>query len=84
MTIKGGFNTEQEYNPFRSTNSQQTNDQKWDAYYNRGNYHNYNIRNNICRHYQQQPKVRSTQNNIKQIQQSQEKKKIHVIETAFN
>ena len=51
MAIEEGFNTEQEYNPFRSTNSQQTCDQELDTYYSRGNYHNYNRRNNISRHY---------------------------------
>ena len=39
--------------------------------HNRSNYYNYNRRNIISRHYQQQPKVRSTQNNMKQIQQIQ-------------
>ena len=34
MTTEG-FNTGQEYNPFRSTNSQQTYDQELDTYYNR-------------------------------------------------
>ena len=37
MSIEEGFNTEQEYNPFRSTNIQQTNDQELDTCYNRGN-----------------------------------------------
>ena len=74
MAIEEGFNTEQEYNPFRSTNSQQTYDQELDTYYSRGNYHNYNRRNNISRHYQQQPKVRSTQNNMKQMQKTQQRK----------
>ena len=37
MSIEEGFNTEQEYHPFRSTNSQQTYDQQLDTYYNRGN-----------------------------------------------
>ena len=68
ISIEQGFNTEQEYNPFRSTNSQPTYDQELDTYYNRGNYCNYNRRNNISRHYQQQPEKRSTQNNLKQIQ----------------
>ena len=45
-----------------------------DTFHNRGSYHNYHRRNNISRHYQQQPKVRSTQNNIKQIQQTQWRK----------
>ena len=40
MTIKERFNTEQGYNPFRSTNSQHTYDQDLNTYYNRGNYHN--------------------------------------------
>ena len=40
MSIKERFNTEQEYNPFRSTNSEQTYDQDLNTYYNRGNYHN--------------------------------------------
>ena len=74
MSIKEGFNTEQEHNPFRSTNSQKTYGQQLDTYYNRGNYHNYNRRNNISRHYQQQPEVRSTQNNMKQIQQTHQQK----------
>ena len=74
MAIEEGFNTEQEYNPFRSTNSLQTCDQELDTYYSRGNYHNYNRRNNISRHYQQQPKVRSTQKNMKQMQQTQQRK----------
>ena len=74
MSIEEGFNTEQEYHPFRSTNSQQTYDQQLYTYYNRGNYRNYNRRNNIRRHYQQQPKVRSTKNNMKQIQQTQRRK----------
>ena len=74
ISIEEGFNTEQEYNPFRSTNSQQTYDQELDTYYNRGNYRNYNRRNNISRHYQQQPKVRSMQNNMKQIQQKHRRK----------
>ena len=81
MAIEEGFNAELEYNPFRSTNSQQTYDQELDTYYSRDNYCNYNRRNNINRHYQQQPKVRSTQNNMKQIQHNN--KKIHVVETAF-
>ena len=33
MSKEERFNTEQEYNPFRSTNSQQTYDQKLDTYY---------------------------------------------------
>ena len=33
MSIEEGFNTEQENNPFRSTNSQQTYDQELDTYY---------------------------------------------------
>ena len=70
MTIEEGFNTEQEYNPFRSTYSQQTYDQELDTYYSRGDYRKYNRRNNISKHYQQQPKRRSTQNNMKQIQQT--------------
>ena len=74
MTIEEGFNIEQEYNPFRSTNIQETYDQELYTYYSRGNYHNYNRRNNISRHYQQQPKVRSMQNNMKQIQQAQQQK----------
>ena len=73
ISIEEGFNTEQESNPFRSTNSQQTYDQELDTYYNRGNYRNYN-RRNISRHYQQQPKIRSTQNNMKQIQQTHRQK----------
>ena len=32
MSIEEGFNTEQEYNPFRSTNSQQTYDQELDTF----------------------------------------------------
>ena len=74
MSKEERFNTEQECNPFRSTNSQQTYDQKLDTYYNRGNYCNYNRRNNISSHYQQQLKVRSTQNNMKQIQQTHQLK----------
>ena len=73
MAIEEGFNTQQEYNPFRSTNSQQACDQELDTYYSRGNYHNYNRGNNISRHYQQQPKVRSTLNNMKQMQQTQQR-----------
>ena len=68
MAKEEGFNAEQEYNPFRSTNNQQTYNQELDTYYSRGNYRNYNRRSNISRHYQQQPKVRSTQNNMKQMQ----------------
>ena len=71
MTSEEGFNTEQEYNPFRSTSSQQTYDQELDTYYNRDNYNNYYKRNNISSHCQQQPKVRPTQNNVKQIRQTQ-------------
>ena len=56
MTIEKGFNTDQENNPFRSTNSQQTSDQELDTYYSRGNYRNYNRRNNISRHNQQHTK----------------------------
>ena len=82
ITIEQGFNTEQEYNLFRSTNRQQTYDLDLNTYYNRGNYHKYNRRNNISRHYQQQPKVRSTQNNMKQIQETHNEK-IHVIETGI-
>ena len=37
MAIEEGFNTDQEYNPFKSTNSQQTFDQELDTYYNKGN-----------------------------------------------
>ena len=37
MTIEEGFNTEQEYNPFRSTYSQQTYDQELDTYYTTNN-----------------------------------------------
>ena len=37
MAIEEGFNTDQEYNPFKSTNSQQTFDQELDTYYNGGN-----------------------------------------------
>ena len=73
MTIEG-FYTEQEYNPFKLINNQQTYDQELGSYYNRSNYHNYNQRNNISRHYQPQPKVKSTQNNTKQIQQTQRRK----------
>ena len=51
MTIEEGFNTEQECNPFRSTNSHQTYDHELDNYYNRGNCSNYSRRNNISRHY---------------------------------
>ena len=41
MTIEeGSNNTQQEYNPFRSTNSQQTCDQELNTYY-RGNQRNY-------------------------------------------
>ena len=58
MTIEERFKTEQEYNPFRSTNSQQTYDEELDTYYSRGNYCNYNKINNTSRHYQQQPKMR--------------------------
>ena len=58
MTIEEGFNAEQEYNSFRSTNSQQTYDQELDTYYIRDKYYNYNRRNNVNRQYQQQPKVR--------------------------
>ena len=82
VTIEG-FNTEQEYSPFRSTNSQQTYDQELDSYYNRGNYLNYNRRNNISRHYQRQRKVRSTQNNMKKCNKSNNEK-IHRIETALS
>ena len=74
ISIEEGFNTEQESNPFRSTNSQQTYDQELDTYYNRGNYRIYNRRNNISRHYQQQPLVRSAQSNMKQIQQTHRRK----------
>ena len=70
MAIEG-FNAEQEHNPFKSTNSQQTHNQELDTYYSRGNYPNYNRRSNINGHYQQQPEVRSTQNNMKQMQQTQ-------------
>ena len=35
MTIQEGFNIEQEYNPHRSTKSQQTYNQELDTYYNR-------------------------------------------------
>ena len=45
-----------------------------DTYYSRGYYRNYDGRNNISRHYQQQPKVGSTQNTMKQIQQTQRRK----------
>ena len=66
IIVEEGFNTEQEHNPFRSPNSQQTYDQELNTYCNRGNYQNYNRRNNnISRYYQQQSKVRSTQNNMK-------------------
>ena len=65
MSIEAGFNTEQEYNPFRSKNSQQTYDQELDTYYNRGYHCNYNRRKDISRLYQEQSKVRSTQNNLK-------------------
>ena len=74
MTIEERYNTKLEYNSFRSTNIQQTYDQELDTYYNRGNYRNYNRRNNISRHYQKQPKVRSTQSNMKQIQQTHQQK----------
>ena len=73
MAIEG-FNAEQEHNPFKSTNSQQTHNQELDTYYSRGNYPNYNRRSNINGHYQQQPEVRSTQNNMKQMQQTQRRK----------
>ena len=73
ITIEQEFNSEQECNPFRLTNSQETCDQELDTYYSRGNYHNYNSRSNISRHYQQQPKVRS-QNNMRQMQQTQQRK----------
>ena len=66
-----------------STNSQQTSDQELDTYYSRGNYRNYNRRNNISKHYQQQPKARSTQNNMTQTQQTKQRKN-HVIETGFS
>ena len=52
ISIEDGFNTEQEYNPFRSLSSQQSYDQELDLYYNRCNYRNYNRRNNISRHNQ--------------------------------
>ena len=51
MAIEG-FNAEQEHNPFKSTNSQQTHNQELDTYYSRGNYPNYNRRSNINGHYQ--------------------------------
>ena len=51
------------------------------TYYSRDNYRNYNRRNNISKHYQQQPKARSTQNNMTQMQQTKQRKN-HVIETA--
>ena len=53
------------------------------TYYSRGNYRNYNRRNNISKHYQQEPKARSTQNNMTQTQQTKQRKN-HVIETAFS
>ena len=74
MAIEEGFNAEQEHNPFRSANSQQTYNRELDTYYSRGNYRNYNRRNNINRNYKQQSKVRSTQNNMKQMQQKQRRK----------
>ena len=37
MLIEEEFNTEQECNPVRSTNSQQTYDQELDTYYNSSN-----------------------------------------------
>ena len=52
MSIEEEFNREKECSHFRSTNSQQTYGQGLDTYYNRGNYRNYYIRNNISRHYQ--------------------------------
>ena len=52
MSIEEGFNTEQECNLIKSTKSQQTYDQELDTYSSRGNYRNYNRRNNISRHYQ--------------------------------
>ena len=65
MSIEEELNIKQEYNPFKSTNSHQIYHQKFNTYYNRGNYRNYNRRNNISSLYQQQPKVKSTQNNMK-------------------
>ena len=53
------FNTQQECNLFRSTNTQQKYDQEMDTYSGRGNYRIYSRRNNISRHYQQQLNMRS-------------------------
>ena len=67
MTLQEDVSIDQEYNPFRMNSQQTAYDQEQDIFYNRGNYRNYNRRNNNNRQYQQQTRTRPSQNLQRQI-----------------